>query len=79
MTVHDKVKSYQALSKWLQTRPAPPSAGFKKSVEEVLKKFLAIAKSNELSYPFRAGTPRVAPIEFTMIGRWDCSSLCLVL
>jgi hypothetical protein len=36
------------------------------SVEIVLQKLLQIARSEELRYPFRDGTPRVAPVEFVM-------------
>lgn len=53
------------LNKFLET-PAPPDARFVASVENVLQKLLQIARSEELGYPFREGTPRVAPVEFVM-------------
>lgn len=53
------------LNKFLET-PKPPDARFITSVESVLQKLLQMAQSEELRYPFRDGTPRVAPVEFVM-------------
>lgn len=57
------------LEQWLIGRTEPPSALYKKQINEVLATFWSIASDPKLQTAFKSVKHRVSPVEFVFIGK----------